>query len=291
MNKIVFEGGTGRCGTTILKKVLGAHREMTALPFRHRFIIDPDGLVDFMSAAKYCWSPYAMNARLRRLESLLLDLCFGRQYGRYRGWRLGDIPGFLPLCRTFIESLGEFRYEASWVGSTTHEMSYVSQDTDRLSALVGGFIHEFAGLALDQRGGSVFIDGDTWNALYARELKELCPSSVSIHIVRDPRDVVASMVNQRWCPQDIEAAVEFYKGLMDRICEVRNQDIFVRLEDIVRDPPGILGPACDLIGVDYDPAMEKVDLSKYNSGRWRKEIPGHIADRLTPYVEMLGYEV
>ncbi len=44
--KIFFSCGTGRSGTTILRKIFSRHSKVFAFPFESRFIVDPDGLVD-----------------------------------------------------------------------------------------------------------------------------------------------------------------------------------------------------------------------------------------------------
>ena len=46
-NKVIFIGGSGRSGTNILRKLLSKHSQVASLPFEHRFIIDPDGIIDF----------------------------------------------------------------------------------------------------------------------------------------------------------------------------------------------------------------------------------------------------
>jgi hypothetical protein len=146
-------------------------------------------------------------------------------------------------------------------------------------------------MVLLQRGGTTFVDGDTWNFLYFNELLELCPGSVAIHVVRDPRDVVCSMVKQDWCPKDYGAAARYYGDLMDRWHAVGcEHSHLLRLEDLIRDPRSALAGICSIIGLSYDPAMEEVDLSKGNVGRWREELTSKVASELSVYARKWGYE-
>ena len=48
--KPIFIGGTGRSGTTILKKVLQQHSNIVTIPNELRIIIDPDGILDLFNA-------------------------------------------------------------------------------------------------------------------------------------------------------------------------------------------------------------------------------------------------
>ena len=67
-------GGSGRSGTTILKRVFSRHPDVAILPTEARFLVDPDGIVDFHVSLTGAWSPYAFDLKLRRLLSLLRAL-------------------------------------------------------------------------------------------------------------------------------------------------------------------------------------------------------------------------
>ena len=56
-NKVIFIGGSGRSGTNILRKILSNHSKVASLPFEHRFIIDPNGIIDFYNSFTLNWSP------------------------------------------------------------------------------------------------------------------------------------------------------------------------------------------------------------------------------------------
>jgi hypothetical protein len=65
MTKMIFVGGTGRSGTSIVKELIAAHPGAASLPFEYRFIIDPDGLVDFYTSYTAAWSPYLADRTLK----------------------------------------------------------------------------------------------------------------------------------------------------------------------------------------------------------------------------------
>ena len=55
--KTCFIGGTGRCGTSILRTVLSRHSSVATLPIEHRLTVDPDGIFDFYRSYTTGWSP------------------------------------------------------------------------------------------------------------------------------------------------------------------------------------------------------------------------------------------
>ena len=112
-----------------------------------------------------------------------------------------------------------------------------------------------------------------------RELHELLPRARFIHMLRDPRDVIASFSQQRWCPRDRVAAARFYLELMDRILahrqELGTRYYEVRLEALVAEPRLTLANLCEFLGLAFTEELLKVDLSRPHSDRWRSEFNAH----------------
>jgi len=73
-----------------------------------------------------------------------------------------------------------------------------------------------------------------------KELFELIPDAKFIHVTRDPRDVVASMIKQRWCPSELDQTINLYLSIIEKSVGNTNSIstdniITIKLEDIVRD--------------------------------------------------------
>ena len=80
--KTCIIGGTGRCGTSLVKNILARHKDVWRLPVEHRFTIDPDGIIDFYHNFSTVWSPYWADVRLKRLEKLLYDVSYSSFIGK-----------------------------------------------------------------------------------------------------------------------------------------------------------------------------------------------------------------
>jgi len=117
---------------------------------------------------------------------------------------------------------------------------------------------------------------------------ELCPSAQVLHIVRDPRDVVASSLHVPWADGDAAALARSWRAFTLR--NIRrglelgpSQFLQIRYEDLVRDPVSVLQLVCTFLGEDYDPAM--VDNPSLREGTVPKVARGwqaHALDRITP---------
>jgi hypothetical protein len=300
---ILFIGGTGRSGTNITKDLLTKHPQVASLPFEYRFIIDPDGLVDFYRSYTAAWTPYLADQRLKRLEGLLNTLS-GEPAGhklignlirkldprgrvlsprQYHGWHLDEhLPGFCGLSRELLAELREFSFPACWVGTkgyTWRPRVYHAgpRTREELAPILGGFIDRVIGRFLTGQGRQFFVEDNTWNILLAQELVELVPQARILHVYRDPRDVVASFMQQRWSPGDVRQASLWYESMMRHWFRVRAGLPPVSwyefsLESLVSDPERVITAICDFAGIPYDPVLLTTDLSRSHSGRWRRDL-------------------
>jgi Sulfotransferase family len=72
--QICLVGGVGKSGTTLLREIFSRHPLVATFPTETRFLIDPDGLIDFYDGCSAGWSPYVYDMKLWRLERLLRDI-------------------------------------------------------------------------------------------------------------------------------------------------------------------------------------------------------------------------
>lgn len=77
--------------------------------------------------------------------------------------------------------------------------------------------------------GEIFVEKTPSHAIYIPEIIELLPEAKIIHIVRDPRDVVGSLIaaskswakNSAWAPNSIRQALQMWVGHVKAVCDTR----------------------------------------------------------------------
>jgi hypothetical protein len=134
-------------------------------------------------------------------------------------------------------------------------------------------------------GKSIACEQTPRNIFYARELLEVYPSARVVHIVRDPRAVMASQ-KKRWRQRRILAQtsrppgyeslrvwVNYHPYTIARLwsrataaalaLEGHPRVTLVRFEDLVRDPEGTVRHLCERLGIGYEPGM--LDVGQVNS--------------------------
>lgn len=321
---IVFIGGTGRSGTNVTKQLLGRHPEVSALEFEHRLLIDPDGPVDFYESVNATWSPYNVDRRLKRLEAFLRGLAAPggianvasawiktadprglKLTGRaYAGWDLSaHFPGYLAAVDELLGDLTAFTYRGAWVGSPSFTpkptLAFAPPyDRAELAARFGAFFHSLvtAHLAAVQR--RLFVEDNTWNLLYASALHDFCPKAKFVHVVRDPRDVVASLLKQRWSPRSLPEAATWYEAVIARSVEQAQKlppetILELRLEDLIADPERESRRLCTFADLPWNAAVLDEPLTRESLGRWRRELDNDdqtwLERRLASWVERFGY--
>ncbi|MGI9009121.1 MAG: sulfotransferase family protein [Streptosporangiaceae bacterium] len=155
---------------------------------------------------------------------------------------------------------------------------------------------------------------------YVPALARMFPDAQFVHLIRDGRDCVASLLRMPWFHQDIDAAVCTWIEAIDsgrRAARSLPAGAYyeLRYEDLVADPAGQLGPLCAFLGEDYDPVMTephkvsgdtlperqvwhsatRAEVKAAPSGTWQERLePGQIAlceTAMKGRLRSLGYEL
>lgn len=97
------------------------------------------------------------------------------------------------------------------------------------------------------------------NVRYLPEIFALFPRSKVIHIVRDPRGAVASLIRMPWAPPDVVSNAVKWKADVRTTATLPNAwtDGYheVRFCDLVKAPEARLREICDFVGEAYSPSM------------------------------------
>jgi len=114
--------------------------------------------------------------------------------------------------------------------------------------------------------GELFLEKTPANALFFRQIVESFPDCRIIHVLRDPRDVVASLIaasgswGSRWAPRSARRAVRMWRQYVRAVKEARSslpprQFLEVRYEDLLSDPAKVLRECASFLGLEWSDAQ------------------------------------
>lgn len=155
--------------------------------------------------------------------------------------------------------------------NSVHE-GWITQyaDEKELDEVFRRFVRELLDGAFPREGVQIFSEKSPQSAIVFEELVELFPDASFLLMVRDPRDVVASMleVGERGrregrtmqpFTRDVISAVNYLRecaraGTAGRDAAPSRVEI-VRYEDLVTDPEGTSRGICSFLGLDWSSEM------------------------------------
>ena len=118
-------------------------------------------------------------------------------------------------------------------------------------------------------------------------LRTIFPDAQVVHLIRDGRDVVASLLRQPWGPARALAAAELWR---DTVTAGRSGGrtlpagayVELRYEDLVAEPEHTLSGLCDALGERFDPVMLRPNRLMPEHGRvpaWRAAHAGDVSPK------------
>lgn len=106
------------------------------------------------------------------------------------------------------------------------------------------------------------------HAFIARKLLDWYPTARLVHIVRDPRDVVASMLRMPWGNHNCVLDARLWRACVAGAeeCETDPRFLAVRYETLVAEPELQLRRICEFVGEQAEPGM--LDGPGQTADRW-----------------------
>lgn len=296
---VLLIGGTGRSGTTIFRKVMECHPDIATVP-EWRILTDPGGIVEYLTVLRQ-GNPSMCDQAYRRLCLLLKDVphsaFFSRVVSRFfpkleslsprrLTWRYStmsaekDLPGFSVIADDLLHALANFFWHGQYAGLQFGQHRHIAGimgDVESAESAFRKFLAKIAITAMQQQNRSRFMEKNTWSLLHFDVVSRLYPNGRLVHIHRDPRDVVASYTKQVWMPSDPVQSALVLKRLYDLWWQARSQVhesrwMEIGLQELVDDTENVLKRVCRFWEIEFDPCLLSVDLSRSNSGRWKKDL-------------------
>lgn len=294
----VFVGGTGRSGTTVMGDLLGQHPDVrTSTPIEIKFLSNRSGLLDVVfgredailrSSGKISFIHFRTYRKRKKKEKERLHTIWTEFEDQvWNKW--WDIDAPPPHGRGLISGISRPNLEKL--------MSDLCRDLkiNRIWA-ARRFMKRFIALQDDAGSEKYWVETTPMNIPTADKLLKLFPSALFITMVRDPRDVIASLLTKNWGPTTpMEGLTWIEKRLSDGNRALKavpgRQKITIALEDLaINNREETYQKLTKFLEITDAPLMrnffeEELTPENATSGRWKKEISSPDFDAAYAQVE------
>ncbi|MFP3915429.1 MAG: sulfotransferase family protein [Actinomycetota bacterium] len=264
----IFVGGTGRCGTWAVGRMIGRHTSITTVHTELRFHAVPRGF------------PAALAGSMTPDE--FADSVMERWYEPPGG----EGPKGLQLIVAREElavALDQFRERAG----------------DDLPRALQALMHDLVDPFALKRGANRWVETTPDNVASGGFLAKVFPGAKVIHMVRDGRDAAASVVNLGWGPSNIEDGLEWWarrmKAAQQGVAAMPANGVeVVRLEELVHfEREKTFQRLVDFLGIDSQPVAAYFETEMNGDaghlGRWRSQVTAEERERINRrYREILA---
>jgi hypothetical protein len=281
----VFVGGTGRSGTTVIGDLLGNHSKIrTSTPIEIKFLTNRSGLVDVVfgynqEIEKKSGKVSILNYRTYRKRKRKEKERFAKilaEFNKFIWEKWWDIDAPPPHGRGLVSGISKIDLQ-ELLARLERELEINRKWAAR--RFMGSFISKQFGA-----GDEIYwVETTPMNIPEANKLQELFPNALYINMIRDPRDVIASLLTKKWGPTTpLEGLDWIEKRLLagHEALSVINpaKKITIALEDLaINSREQTYKKLLAFLKISDEPAMQKFFVESMTpdaatSGRWKAEI-------------------
>lgn len=268
--------GTGRSGTSIFTKILSQHTDIWAFRWESQIFSGMPGLCDIILSD-------FNELKFKKFQELTLNHLYKRNVRNSYYAGLFEIIDFSSLS-TALKALED------------RVLSDCSQSQKMLACKV--FVDQLFLPPAEKKSAKYWCEKTPRNIFYADTIRKIYPNVKFIHVVRDGRDVLSSLLEKKFWPvakstshpatsnfsnpMDFEKAAPYWTTLIDIGIEQEQligpkQWLNIRLEDLVNTPRRTIAKVLSFLGLEKD--IQIIDLiasqlkaKRAKSGRWERDL-------------------
>ncbi|CAB4908878.1 unannotated protein [freshwater metagenome] len=276
-------GGTGRSGTTVMGDLLDCHEQIrTSVPIEIKFLANKSGLLQLVFGRDTLDSQKKIgifNLRAQRRKRISEREKFAKIQSEFidRIWNSWwDIDAPPPHGRGLQSGISK--------GKLEYLINRLLRDL-RINRIWAArrFMRDFISSQDAHQNQKYWVETTPLNIAQARRIKKLFPNALFINMVRDPRDVIASLLTKNWGPTTPLEGLEWIeKRLINAHTALREipakAQITIALEDLaINHRERTYQSLLKFLNLEDSLAMQEffqtqLTAQAATSGRWREEI-------------------
>ncbi|MFB6356112.1 MAG: sulfotransferase [bacterium] len=266
----LFIGGSRRCGTTFLSDLLGQHPSISPI-YETDFVL---AMLEGFSESQ----DLPLEEKLSGIREFSMEWAKTLPHapGESTPNNKGDHESYSHGSNYFLVTTEEFR---------EHTKQFLGEMQDSPGRkTIAGYLNKLFELHCEKDGKPNWLNKTPRYAQFTDTLLDWFPEMIFIHIVRDGRDVVASMMNYDWAPDSIETASLRW---MDYVYQARSfgerhpeHYVELRFETLMKRPERCLTSLLRQITDEEHPGedlvqtmLDKVrDTNRDVIGKWKRSL-------------------
>ncbi len=281
----VFVGGTGRSGTTVVGDLLGNHSQIrTSTPIEIKFLTNKSGLVDVVfgysseiekSAGKVSIFNFRTYRKRKKKEKARLAKILA-EFKSFIWEKWWDIDAPPPHGRGLISGISKKNLE-NLLNQLDKDLKINRKWAARR------FMKNFISAQFDSGDEIYWVETTPMNIPQADKLQKLFPNALFINMVRDPRDVIASLLTKNWGPNSPAEGLDWIEkrliaGHQALSAVNASKKITIALEDLaIKNRDATYKKLLGFLKVSDEAAMQSFFTQSMTpdaatSGRWKSEI-------------------
>jgi len=207
----VFSGGTGRSGTTLIGKILGKHPRVHAgRPYEIKFLTGRDGLLDLLGDN--------LNSELSQKGNVKKFSTFLSSFSRPNA-TLRQVTAFhAKITQDWWQRQGKHGGTAGLVKGFDFEnleRKLATLETEYFTHPVCStrkFFYDFIASNKYITGAELVVDTTPANIECSGQISQFLTNAKFIHMQRDGRDTISSVLQEPWGPSDPMKAIQWWKS-------------------------------------------------------------------------------
>lgn len=293
----VIVAGAAGSGTTLLTNLIGSHSEIEP-------VYDTDfvaGLLSLLASFDF-WGEEQRERRLRNFKQEVAEWASAKRKREATGRGMPELP-FGPAHIGFSsESL-----EAET--AQLLDRLYEARDAEERFAAGRAYLDALFGGQAERARKRTWVNKAPAYAEHLAHLDRLYPRAVLVHVVRDGRDVSASLLRRRRAETPLYAALRWMRQVESGLLyEQQQPDRVMRIafEELVADPGPLLARIFEAAGVPDESGRiagefeQRGLLLRERRNAWRTDVASVAAPRderiaafeaIAPTLRLLGYDI